>query len=292
VLQLTHVRRSKDYMKRRTIPRLLSVISCVGLVALLAALLPSVAPANAAPAAPQVTVYLKNYHEEYNLATSEFLAAQFDNLDSPAYGLVSYTVVTNTLTAAALAGSVALVIDESADMSLTAGEAAVIHSFVSQGGRVGLFAFPRYYWDQEAPNPAAYQGIADLWGITAIGSPAAAEVASGDSSAVVAEPEDGTLSFSVPYSLTGQTASTFDQLPFSPITASGSAPVLVSPALNQAPVAVANQHGVFVTNSIGDAVQGGDANPTYSQFVADAIVWLASGGPLLPIHYYLPMMWK
>ena len=81
-------------MKRRTIPRLLSVISCVGLVALFAALLPLPAPVSAAPTTPQVTVFLKSYHEEYDLATAEFLAAQFDDLDSPAYGLVGYTVIT------------------------------------------------------------------------------------------------------------------------------------------------------------------------------------------------------
>ena len=73
-------------------------------------------PAVAAP--PQVTVFLKNYHEEYNLATMDFLAAQFDDLDSPAYAQVSYTVVT-TLTQASLVGSAALIIDASADMSLS-----------------------------------------------------------------------------------------------------------------------------------------------------------------------------
>jgi hypothetical protein len=40
------------------------------------------------------------------LLIRDFLAAQFDDLDSPAYGLVSYTVVT-TLTQGSLAGSAA-----------------------------------------------------------------------------------------------------------------------------------------------------------------------------------------
>jgi hypothetical protein len=277
-------------MKRSVFHRFLSIISCVSLIALLGALLPLPVPAYAAPATPQVTVYLKNYLEEYNLATTEFLAEQFDDLDSPAYGLVSYRVVTTTLTAADLNSSVALVIDESADMSLTAGEAAVIHSFVHSGGRVGLFAFPRYYWDHEGPNPAAYQAIADIWGVSAVGEPAA----SGALSADVVEPADSSLAFTSPYTITEGTVVINDSaLPFSPVTAAAAVPVLVSPvspAPNPLPGAVVNAHGIFVTEPIGDAVQGGDANDTYHQFVVNAIVWLTTGGTVLQNHYYLPMM--
>ena len=278
-------------MKRSFIPRVGSVFCALGLVVLLGlgALFGLPSQASAEPGTPQITVYMKSYHAEYNLATTEFLDRQFEYADSPAYGLVSYTVTT-TLSSASLAGSVALVIDESADMSLTADEAALIHNFVRRGGRVGLFAFPRYYWDHEGPNPAAYQAIADVWGISSVGEPAAAEIQSGDSSADVTEPEDATIAFSGPYTLTGQVASTFDQLPFSPITANDAAAVLLSPALSQAPVAVANEHGIFVTNPIGDLVQGGDANTAYGQFVTNAIVWLTTGGPLLQSHIYLPTM--
>jgi hypothetical protein len=274
-------------MKRRTIPRVLSIISCVGLVALLAALLPSPAPANAAPAAPQVAVYLKNYHEEYDLATTEFLAGQFDDLDSPAYGVISYTVV-STLTQEALAGSTALVIDESADMSLSDSEAALIDQFVKRGGKVGLFTFPRYNWDHVGPNPAAYQGVADLFGISAIGDPAAADLASEHSAANVLE-STGQITLTTPYTLAEQVVETYDQLPFTPITAVGSTAVMTSTALAGAPVAVINSNGLLVTNSIGDLVQGRDANTTYGQFVVDAMVWLAKNGSLTQYRTYLPM---
>lgn len=277
-------------MKRRNVPRVLSVMACVGVVALMAALLPLAAPASAAPAAPQVTVYLKNFHAEYNIATTEFLAAQFDDLDSPAFGLVSYNIVTTALTAEALAGSKALVIDQSSDMSLSAAEALVINNFVTQGGRVGFFVFPRTFWDAEAPNPAAYQAIAGIWGVSAVGEPAAADLASGDSAAAVVEPEDNTLVIAGPYAMAAQSVQSVDQLPFSPITASGASPVLVSAALGGSPVAVANQRGIFVTNSIGDLVQGQDASPTYSQFVANAIVWLSGGAAPMPNKVFLPLM--
>ena len=48
-------------MRLDSIPRVLAVISCVAVLALFAGPLLS---AVAAP--PQVTVFLKNYHEEYN----------------------------------------------------------------------------------------------------------------------------------------------------------------------------------------------------------------------------------
>jgi hypothetical protein len=55
--------------------------------------------ANADPATPRVTVYTRNYYAAYDLAVAEFLAAQFDNPDSPAYGLITYTLVTTLTTA-------------------------------------------------------------------------------------------------------------------------------------------------------------------------------------------------
>jgi hypothetical protein len=282
-------------MKRSFIYRAASVLFGLGLVVLLGlgalVYLPGQA-ASAEPATtPQVTVYLKNYQAEYDLATTEFLEHQFMYANSPAFGLVNYTVVTDTLTTQALVGSSALIIDEGADMSLTEADAAVIHNFVNHGGKVGLFTYPRYYWDHDGPNQGAVQGIADLFGNAVIGEPNQAEHDSGDSSATVPEPEDGSsVSFTQPYSLSGSLVQTFDKLPFSPITSAGTSPVLVSGALGQLPAAVANSHGVLVTNSIGDAVQGGDASLTYGQFVVDAIVWLANTGTQFPNKLYLPVM--
>lgn len=274
-------------MKRRTLSRVVSVIACISLVALLAGLLP--APAAAAVPTRHVTVYLKNYHEEYNYATAQFLFEQFDYPDSPAYGLVSYTVTT-ALTPAALAGSAALVIDESADMSLTAEEAAIIHDFAARGGRVGLFTFPRYYWDHEGSNPAAFQAVADLFGNAVIGTPSTMELESGDSSAgVVPAASISGLSLSQPYNITGALVENYDQTPFTPITSSDTVPVLISQAFDGAPVAVATRQGLLVTNPIGDMVQGADANATYKQFVVDAIVWLASA-PRWPLQAYLPLI--
>jgi hypothetical protein len=283
-------------MKRSAIPRVGSTICSLGLAVLLAlgsvAGLPGPAGAQTVPpSTPQVTVLVKNYQAEYDVSTSEFLEREFEFANSPAFGLIDYTVVT-TLTQQALDGSVALVIDESSDMSLTTDEAALIHHYVNLGGRVGLFAFPRKYWTGTGANAGAYQGIGDIWGINSVGDPAAADVTAGTSSATVSEPEAPGLDLSTPYTLTEETASVYDLLPFSPISASNGSPLLVSAALNQAPVAVINANGIFVTNSIGDAVQGGDSDGAYSQFVTDAIVWLASGsGPLqLPNHLYLPML--
>ena len=293
-------------MKRRFISLILSVTGGLGLAVFLGLNLLGAAPvlgsaALAAPAQgsaaltvppPKVAVYLKNYLAEYDLATTEFLAAQFDETASPASGLISYTLVT-TLTQEALAGSVALVIDQSSDMALTASEAALIHDFVNQGGRIGLFTFPRHYWDQESPNPAAYQGVADIFGNATIGDPDAGELASGDTAVVVSgdAPEE---SFSSPYDMTGKTVANHDHVPFLPITSRRAAPILVSSALGGRPVAVANNHGILVTNPIGDLVQGGDANDSYHQFVANAIVWLAKGTPLAIQEYqiYLPMVAK
>ncbi len=277
-------------MKRIAIPRVLAVVSCLVLVAILGMPLLQVAPASAAAAAPKVTVYLKNFHEEYNLATSEFLAAQFDDLDSRAYGLVSYTVVT-TLTQAALTGSVALVIDDSADMSLTEADAALIRNFVNLGGRVGIFTFPRFYWDHEGPNPAAIQVVADLFGNATIGQPSATELASGQSSAEVeAEGCSQAICFTQPYNMIGATVTNYDHAPFTPITSTGTSPILISAALNGAAVAVANSHGMLVTNPIGDMVQGGDSNLAYRQFVADAIVWLANPLGLAPNRVFMPIV--
>lgn len=276
-------------MKRRAILRFASVVCCVVLVALLALPMQPAAPADAA-AAPRVTVYLRNYLEEYNLGTAEFLAAQFDNPDSPAYGVVSYTTVT-TLTQASLNGSVALIIDESADMSLTAADAALIHTFVGNGGRVGLFAFPRYYWDHVGTNPAAFQLVSDLFGGAVIGVPDEIELESGTSSAQVtlAACVSG-LCFTSPYSVTGALVRNFDHAPFTPISSTGTTAILTSAAFDGMAVAVANSHGLLVTSPIGDMVQGGDANQAYRQFVTDAIVWLANGGMLLPNKVFLPIV--
>lgn len=277
-------------MKRRAMPRVLFLVSCAVLVAVLVGPLPLVVPASAAVVAPPITVFVKGYHAEYSLATSEFLAEQFGDLDSPAYGVVGYTVVT-TLTQGALNGSVALVIDLSADMSLTAGEAALIHTFAGSGGKVGLFAYPRYYWDHEGPNPTAFQAVADLFGNATVGAPSAAELASGQSSAEITD--YGCVAgfcFTMPYNVSGAEVKNFDQTPFAPITSSGTEPILTSVALGGSAVAVANSHGLLVTNPIGDMVQGGDSNLAYRQFVTDAIVWLANGGTLLPNKTFLPII--
>jgi hypothetical protein len=275
-------------MKRHATPWVLSVVSCLVLVTILGAPLLQSAPAGAAQAAPQVAVYLKNYLQEYDFATTEFLAAQFDNLDSPAYGLVSYTIVT-TLTQGALSGSSALIIDESADMSLNASEAALIHGFASRGGRIGLFTFPRYYWDHEGPNPAAFQSIADLFGSAVVGQPDEIELGSGDSSAEVSPAGCALgLCFTEPYSVTGALVMNYDKTPFTPIVSTGATPILTSPAFDGAAVAVATSHGLLVTNPIGDMVQGGDANLAYRQFVADAIVWLADPQAVAPNKTFLP----
>jgi len=53
---------------------------------------------------------------------------------------------------------------------------------------------------------------------------------------------------------------------------------------------VASQQGLLATVSIGDLVQGADANPTYAQFVVDAIVWLANSGKTMPYKIYLPLL--
>jgi hypothetical protein len=279
-------------MKRRTILQVLSVICGVVLLMLVTVPLPSAVPVGAAPAAPQVTVLLKNYLEEYDLATAEFLAAQFGDLDSPAYGLVAYTLVTS-LTQQALSGSVALIIDESADMSLTGAESTLIHSFVRQGGRIGLFTFPSHYWDHEGPNPSAFQAIADLFGNATIGQPDEIELESGVTSAAVslAGCSFG-LCFTGPYSLTGALVMNYDKTPFSPIVSAGTASILTSPAFDGAEVAVVNGYGILVTNPIGDMVQGGDSNLAYRQFVADAIVWLADPGAMLPNKLFLPIVMR
>ncbi len=217
---------------------------------------------------PSVAVYLKNGCEEYDLATTEFLDAQFANQNSPANGLITYTVVA-ALTAQNLAGSAALIIDESADNSLTAAESAAIRAFVASGGKVGLFTFPRFYWSlPERPNLDAYKGIADLFGITAIGDPIPSEHTSGRSSAVA----QGL--FSKPYAMQNRTLVTTDWAPFTPITSTGTTPLLVSPS-SHLPVAVTNANGLVMTNPIGDEVEAADANSAYHQFVTNAIVWLA-----------------
>jgi hypothetical protein len=264
----------------------------LGLAVLLGAMICPPAYVSAADGTPpHVTVFMKSYQDEYNTSMTDFLDREFGNANSPAFDLVAYNVVTTTLTAGALAGSTALIIDESADMSLTGTEAAVIHNFVRQGGKVGLFAYPRFYWEQVGPNPGAYLGIADIFGNAAIGEPNQAEQASGKSAATVNEVEDASgIAFSYPYSVTEQSVESYDQLPFSPITSTGTKPVLVSTALGGQPVAVASQQGLLATVSIGDLVQGADANPTYAQFVVDAIVWLANSGKTMPYKIYLPLL--
>jgi hypothetical protein len=278
-------------MKLHALPRVLSVVSCLVLLLILGAPLLQVAPAVANGVAPQVAVYLKNYLEEYDFATTEFLAAQFDDLDSPAYGLVSYSVVT-TLTEDTLDDSVALIIDESADMSLNEGEAALIHGFASRGGRIGLFTFPRFYWDHVGPNPDAFEAIADLFGGATAGEPEEGELELGDSSAeVVVTGCASILCFSVPYSVTGAVVTNYDQMPFTPLDSTG-IPVLTSASLDGAAVAVATNHGLLVTTPIGDMVQGEDANLAYRQFVADAIVWLARPEGLLLNKVFLPVVMR
>ena len=159
------------------------------------------------------------------------------------------------------------------------------------GGRVGLFSYPRYYWDHEGPNPAAFQTVADLFGNATVGEPNAGELASGISSAEVTDSNcvQG-ICFTTPYSVTGATLTTFDDAPFTPISSTGTSPVVVSTALGGAAVAVANSSGLLVTNSIGDLVQGEDANAAYGQFVTDAIVWLAQGGTALQYKFFLPLV--
>jgi hypothetical protein len=278
-------------MKLHAMPRVLSVVSFLVLLLILGAPLLQVGPAVANGVAPQVAVYLKNYLEEYDFATTEFLAAQFDDLDSPAYGLVSYSVVT-TLTEDTLDDSVALIIDESADMSLNESEAALIHGFASRGGRIGLFTYPRYYWDHEGPNPGAFQAIADLFGGATAGDPDEGEVGLGDSSAeVVMTGCAYALCFTVPYSVTGAVVMNYDQTPFTPLDSTG-IPVLTSDSLDGAAVAVATNHGLLVTTPIGDMVQGEDANPAYRQFVADAIIWLARPEGLLLNKVFLPVVMR
>lgn len=279
-------------MRSRVVHRVTYAVASLAMAVLLAMPLPRAIVAVAAQVAPHVTVFVKNYQAEYSVATSEFLADQFDDLDSPAYGLVRYTVVTS-LTPASLEGSAALVIDESADMSLSSAEGDVIRAFVGQGGKVGLFTFPRFYWNQVAPNPAAFQVIADLFGSATVGEPASSEMASGISSAEITE--YGCVQgvcFTQPYSVTGMMVTTNDDAPFTPISSTGTSAVLTSAALGGAPVAVANGNGLLVTGSIGDMIQGSDANEVYEQFVTDAIVWLANAGSVLPNHTYLPNVFR
>ena len=90
--------------------------------------------------------------------------------------------------------------------------------------------------------------------------------------------------------MTGATLTTYDDAPFTPITSTGTSPVVVSTALGGRAVAVANSSGLLVTNAIGDLVQGEDASESYDQFVTDAIVWLAQGGTALQYKFYLPLV--
>jgi hypothetical protein len=84
----------------------------------------------------------------------------------------------------------------------------------------------------------------------------------------------------------------YDKTPFSPIVSAGTASILTSPAFDGAEVAVVNGYGILVTNPIGDMVQGGDSNLAYRQFVADAIVWLADPGAMLPNKLFLPIVMR
>lgn len=268
--------------------RLLTAFAIVA-AALSAALPAGAAPALVAPSQtvtpPRVAVYLKNDLEEYDLATTDFLASQFVAPTSTAVNLITYTIV-STITSAALGNAVALVIDESADQSLTANEALLVHDFVNNhGGKVGLFTYPRFFFEQaDAPNPAAYQGLADLFGNAVIGNPAP-----GEQVAEVSEATTGHLFFSHPYDVRSQTITLTYPMPFTPITSMGMLTALRSSA-TQLPVAGINRHGILMTNPIGSAVEAGNSSQSYAEFVTDAIVWLAQGGSFSTL--YLPLVSK
>jgi hypothetical protein len=219
---------------------------------------------------PRVAVYLKTYHSTYSDATLEFLD---QSLVAPGY--ITYTVVT-TLTQPVLAESTALVIDESCDESLNSSESLLIHQYVLGGGRLGLFAWPGFYYTGSGLNPAAYQGLADLFGHAIVGD------------AVESDAIPSPASYNQPYSITGQTLSTYDGAPFYPITSTQTTVWLYSTP-SHLPAAVSSQHGLFVSNSIGDEIEDGDSSQAYANFVADAIVWLVRGmPPMYPV--YIPVV--
>jgi hypothetical protein len=238
-------------------------------------------PTSATLTPPMVAVYLKNFVTRYDTATQDFFTAQFATPSSLANGLISYKYVSD-LSQTSLNGTAAVIIDESSDMTLSSTETADLHNYVGKGGKVGLFVDPIHYRTnpQYGPNPAAYQGVADLFGQVAVAIPS---VFNGTNSATV--PAIGT--YNKPFDVHGATITTYDDQPFYSLTSTGMRTWLVNS--DHQPAAIAGVNGFLIGQSIGDEVEDGDANLAFNQYFVDMIVWLARGASL-PNLLFMPII--